>query len=177
MDLRPPTMRDCLVAWQWRKTCRESLRTCYDISIPEQREFFWETVRPYHRDNEDAPVHIYWSIYRQQVFIGLTGITYIDWANSHAEISLIIDPVEQGKGYGKEAVDDVLKWARNGPCLNVIYGECFLCSPSVKFWQKISDSFTILPQRKLWDGKYWDSLYFTFFLEKLDGPVIHETGD
>ena len=95
----------------------------------------------------------------------LAGLTYIDWINRIAEISLIVDPSRSKKGYGEASVLELIRKGFNELGLNEIYGECYLCNPGLGFWKKMAEKYkwytTVLPRRKLWKLKYYDSLYFS----------------
>lgn len=171
MELRTPTIEECMEVVEWRNGVPESLRTPFPVSPDMQRAFFDEVI------NDIESEHKYFSSYSVEGFVAFGGLTNIDYINGHAEVSLIINPKLYKKGIGRRFVKELLHFAKNRLRLNIIYGECFMCNPAVKFWQKLADNTVILPHRKWWDGKYWDSLYFTFFLEKLDGPPIHEDGN
>ncbi len=70
------------------------------------------------------------------------------------------------KGFGETALYKLLEQGFNFLGLQNIYGECYLCNPSVDFWYKMVDLYngfyTILPKRKFWEGIMHDSLYFNF---------------
>jgi len=99
------------------------------------------------------------------ILMGMGGITNIQWENKLGEISLIINPTLQGKGYGIEAVDMLLHEAFDNLGLKTVFGECYYCNEAVEFWLKIADKYkgstAVLPNRKLWQGKFYDSLYFS----------------
>jgi len=99
-------------------------------------------------------------------FIGLGGLTDIEWENRLAEISLFISPHEQGKGYGRTAVKLLCEEGFDHMGLETILGEAFLCNPNWKFWDKLTDEFmgfkTQLPDRKFWAGQHYPSLYFSW---------------
>jgi RimJ/RimL family protein N-acetyltransferase len=78
---------------------------------------------------------------------------------------MIIDPEMHGKGYGGQAVHELLRQGFDNMGLQTIYGECYECNPAISFWQKISDKYhaymTKLPERKWYIGMLHDSLYFS----------------
>ncbi len=93
------------------------------------------------------------------------GITNIQWEYRIGEIGLVIDPQVRCKGFGSEAVKLFLSEAFGNMGLKTVYGECYMCNDAWKFWRKIKEQYggqeTILPNRKLWKGKFYDSLYFS----------------
>jgi RimJ/RimL family protein N-acetyltransferase len=116
--------------------------------------------------------HRYWVFHiekHEPSLVGFGGLTYIQWENRLAEISLIIDPAMRGHGIGEKAVDLILDKAFNYMNLQTVCGECYQCNTEgIKFWKKIADQgrysingWVFLPNRKFWDGEYYDSLYFS----------------
>ena len=104
-------------------------------------------------------------VYSGSVLVGMCGLVDIQWENSIAEISLIIDPKQQKRGMGYSAVELVLDEAFNRMGLKTVFGECYECNPAICFWKKITQKYngygTALLNRKLWNGKLYDSLYFS----------------
>jgi len=97
-------------------------------------------------------------------FIGMGGLTNIEWENGCAEISLIINPEYRGKGYGRKAVDLLLDEAFKSMRLYSVYGEVYDCG-NRDFWYKIveerSGYITNLVDRKMYNGKIYDSMWFS----------------
>jgi RimJ/RimL family protein N-acetyltransferase len=97
------------------------------------------------------------------MLIGMGGLTNIDYINSHAEISLILEPGHRGKGLGMESVKMLVAEGKGNIGLKTIWGEVYNCG-NVAFWQKVVQEFggyaTKLPNRKLWQGHYYDSMWF-----------------
>jgi len=100
----------------------------------------------------------------EKIFIGMCGLENISWENRNAEISIILNPECHGKGYGNQAVELLLEQGFNYLNLENIYAECYMCNPAVKFWEKIAQKYNAkccyLPNRKYWNGVYYDSFYF-----------------
>jgi len=93
------------------------------------------------------------------------GITNIHWENRIGEISLLIRKNREKEGLGSEAVRLLLFEAFGNMGLKTVFGECYMCNEAWKFWKKIKTKYdgqeTILPNRKLWKGRFYDSLYFS----------------
>lgn len=158
MKLRSLTLEDMEKVRQWRNNNLEALRTPYVLTKEMQEEFYKKVII-----SRDAKVRL-WAIDVGDELIGMGGLMNIEWENRLAEISILIDPKKWKMGYGSEAVHLILLEGFNNINVENIYGECYLCSPSVEFWKKISLKYnaytTRLPKRKYWKGNYWDSLYF-----------------
>ncbi len=141
----------------WRNQVLETLRTPYPLTEDDQLQFLHDLDRNKHR---------YWMVYSDKL-VGMGGITNIQWENRLGEISLIIDPKEQGKQHGRRAVGGLLGEAFGNMGLKTVFGECYWCdSGAVAFWKRMTTEHagqeTVLPNRKLWKGRFYDSLYFSF---------------
>jgi len=113
-------------------------------------------------------------LYVAEELVGMGGLCGIQWENRLAEISLILDPYVCCKGLGSEAVDLLLLEAFGNMGLKTIFGECYMCNPAWQFWKKMKTKYsgqeTILPNRKLWEGRYYDSLYFSIDADSIIQP-------
>ena len=144
----------------WRSTCPETLRTPFDVSIEEQEKWYMENV-----SNRNSKTRYF--IFHEKngkSNLGYGGVEFISLENRNAEISLLVNPDYQGKGYGKNIVDNILTYSFFTLNLESVHGECYYCG-NVGFWEKISDKYkakkSLLHNRKYWNGKYYDSFYFT----------------
>lgn len=160
MRLTAITLEQCEIVRLWRNEILETLRTPYPLTKEMQEAFYRETVC-----NRNSP-HRYYAIMDDKgLFVGMGGITHITWESRIGEISLIIDPSLREKGYGEKAVDLLLDAAFNQMGLNCVYGECYSCNEANIFWGHITNKYhgtgVMLRARKFWNGKFWDSLYFS----------------
>jgi RimJ/RimL family protein N-acetyltransferase len=169
--LKKENMRQVL---EWRSKCPEALRTPFQLTEEQQLSFYDNVIC---NRNADAK---FWAIeveikpesYGETTcspfnkFIGMIGLENIQWTNRLAEISIILDPECQGKGYGKEAIGILLDKGFNQMNLDNIYGETYVCNPAYEFWGKMCKLYNaqmrLLPYRKYYNGVYYDSLYFNF---------------
>lgn len=155
------TAGDCELIRRWRNAVPESLRTPFLLTEEQQQQFYRDVVC-----NRSAP-HRYFALKDDIGLIGMGGLTNIAWENGTAEISLILDPAQSGKGYGTEAVALLLSEGFSRLRLEEIYGECYTCNvPGFNFWLKLTKErggyATRLPRRKFWNNECWDSYYFSF---------------
>jgi RimJ/RimL family protein N-acetyltransferase len=175
MKLVIPTLEDCEQTRKWRNESLVVLRTPYELTEEMQEDFYKNVIC-----NRNSP-HRYWSLNSKieisgadvpvdemeiaNLLMAFGGLTFIEWENRLARISLIVNPDYQREGYGEEAVGLILDKAFNYLNLQTVCGECYKCNPAVKFWDKIIDKYgaytTLLPNRKYWKGRYWDSVYFS----------------
>lgn len=162
--LKPITQMGLEMVRRWRNEVRESLRTPRMLT-GEQQEAFYQSLQ------DRVSPHRYWEIHKQSAFgtdmVGLGGLTFIEWENGLAEISLIISPQERGRGYGSSGVRLILCEAFDRMRLHQVYGEVYACNPITPFWEKVVQEYggtgVRLPHRKFWNGQYWDSWYFSIF--------------
>lgn len=188
MKLDVLTKEQCERVRIWRNECLETLRTPYPLTKEMQEAFYQNVIC-----NRNS-LHRYWSIwgnYKKETpdyrdgleFVGMGGITNLQWENSIGEISLIINPECRKQGLGERAVDLLLDQAFNYLNLQTVLGECYKCNPAWEFWQKITTKYTItnykncstLRNRKYWNGKYYDSLYFT--IDRDHFYKVHSKGE
>jgi hypothetical protein len=160
MNFRALKREDMQFVLEWRSKCPEALRTPYDLILEQQNKFYDDVIC---NRNTNAR---FWAIEVGSKLVGMCGLEGIQWENSLAEISIILDSECQGKGYGKEAIRMLLDKGFNYLNLENIYGECYLCNTAVSFWEKIIKQYngieSILPNRKYFNRKYYDAIYFNF---------------
>ena len=132
MILDTLTLEDCELVRRWRNQCLETLRTPYRLTKEMQVGFYQNLVHASHHNR-------YWAV-REDIkvvhpdviddlngieLVGMGGLQNIEWENSRAEISLIIDPIYWGKGFGQKAVDLILDQGFNYMGLLNIWGEVY----------------------------------------------------
>lgn len=111
-------------------------------------------------------------IYKQLEFLGYCGLDKIHLANRTAEISLLISPFCRRKGYGRKAIDELLKFSFEVLNLNLIYGESYQTTDSIEFWYKVGfKKEGVLRMRKYWAGDYYDSIMFSMTREEWEKHV------
>ena len=132
----------------------------------------------YERCSDRNSPHRYFAIMGNGYkFIGMGGITYIQWENRIGEITLIIDPKVRKDGLGEKAVDLLLDYAFNHLNLHTVFGEVYTCNEAANFWLEITRKYKgqsrRLPDRKYWKREYWDSCYFS--VNENDFNKIHNS--
>lgn len=175
MKLDALTKEQCEQVRIWRNAEMEVWRTPFMLTEGMQAEFYYDRV-----GNRSSP-HRYWAIVRtiedeikgvvpETGFLGMGGITYIQWENRIGEITLIIDPKLRKDGLGEKAVDLLLDQAFNHLNLQTVFGEVYGCNvDGWEFWKKLANRewdthgcWTVIPHRKYWSGLYHNSGYFSF---------------
>lgn len=164
--LRPLSAEDCERVRLWRLACRESLRTPSMLTHAQQADFYQKVVSDRRAEARYFGVHPDGA----ECLVAMVGLAPIQWENGLAEISLIVDPEQAGKGIGEAAVALVLKEGFDRLRLATIFGECYECSPALGFWEKVvlvyGAQLTWLPRRKFWAGQFWRALIFTITAEE-----------
>lgn len=146
--------------WRNEESTLATLRTPFRLTAVQQTMFYHDVVC-----DPTAP-HRYWGAHSNGMFVGMGGLTNIEWENRLAEISLILHPQMRGKGYGFDAVAAILREGFERMGLATIVGECYVINTGgMDFWQKVIERYhaqtAILPRRKFWNGTLSPSLYFT----------------
>jgi RimJ/RimL family protein N-acetyltransferase len=159
MELKVLKRSDMPLILEERNNVLETLRTPFPLTLEQQFEYYDKVICDRNGTTR------YFGIYDNEDFIGYGGLEHISQYNRDAEISVLIFSKYRQKGYGAKAVDLILDYGFSFLNLNFIYGEVYACA-NQGFWKKIIDKYkadnTVLPVRKYYNGRYWDSLYFTF---------------
>lgn len=104
--------------------------------------------------------------------IGVVGLTYIDWKNRRAEVSIYIgDEAAQGKGYGFDALVTLLGYGFHTLNLHKLYAEIFgFNEPSVRLFEKAGLRRDGLKREDHFvDGKYWDTYIYSILASEFKG--------
>lgn len=167
---------------KYRNKNPQALRTPYKLTKEMQSDFYNNVINNRNSNNrffavynkEDKDRFIVSKFDGAKVknktyiddFIGMVGLENIQWENSIAEISIIILDKYQKKGFGTKILNKILEYGFYDLNLENIYGECYQCNESIKFWEKMIKEYGIksieLPNRKYYQGEYFDSIYFNF---------------
>jgi predicted acetyltransferase len=166
MNFRTLKKDDMTYVLYWRSTCPQSLRTPFNLTEEQQLSFYDNVIS---NRNADAK---FWAIEVDNKFVGMIGLENIQWTNRLAEISIILDPECHGNGYGQQAIQMLLDKGFNQLNLENIFGEAYLCNPAVSFWEKIIKQYNgtkaILPNRKYFNGRYYNAIYFNITKEEFN---------
>lgn len=159
VDLRAPSLGDVEQVRKWREHILPALRTPFPLTREQQEDFYHDVVC------DRQATSRWWSVYRDGRLIGLVGLVGIQWENGLAEVSLTLAPTAWC--YGGDVVEALLEEGLGNLGLETIWGECYLCAPTLGFWERMVDRFggykTMLPRRKRWQGQLHDSMWFGFW--------------
>jgi RimJ/RimL family protein N-acetyltransferase len=166
----------CELVRQWRNPMEGVLRTPFLLTAEMQADFYKNVICNRFSNNR------FWSVYVKPMadanaenekvayagdrFVGMVGLINIEWENSLAEISMLLNPDCHGLGIGDKTFNLLLEKGFEHLNLASIYGECYECNSAVPFWEKQIDKYkaykTKLPNKKYYKGKHYDSIYFNF---------------
>ena len=113
---------------------------------------------------ENPPKNIMFGILNNKnSMIGVCGLTYIDWKNRNAEISIILDDSKQK--FEKEAIEVIgiiLDYGFDELGLHRIWAEIFEIAPDrIRLFEKVNFINEGRLKEKLWrDRKWYDSFIF-----------------
>ena len=96
--------------------------------------------------------------------IGCTGLTYIDWKNRRAEVSIYIgDKSYKGKGYGTDTLKTLMEYGFKELNLHMLFSEIFEYNKAnIGLFKKCGFKRDgILRHRLYRDGKYWNSIFYS----------------
>lgn len=118
-------------SFEWRndydvfKWCRQ-----YESLSKTQHESWFSSLK----NNKSIKMY---SVHSDEGFIGVCGLTSIDFINSRAEFSLYIGSNFQGSGYGTSALKALVDHGFKVLNLNCIWGETFANNPALKIFHKL----------------------------------------
>lgn len=161
MYLKDVTSEMVELVRQWRNVDISMYRTPFYLTEEMQQDFYKNVIC-----NRNSKHRYYAMMLSESEFVGMIGLVNISLENRNAEISIVIDPELRGKDYGNKGIELLLDTGFNQVNLDNIYGECYKCNQAVNFWEKIIKKYNcqtaILPERKYFNGEYYDSIYFNF---------------
>lgn len=108
--------------------------------------------------------------------VGCTGLTYIDWKNSRAEVSIYIgDKNYKGKGYGTDTLKTLIKYGFEELNLHLLFGEIFEYNKAnIGLFEKCGfKKDGVLRHRLYRDRKYWNSIIYSILDKEWQQQKFH----
>lgn len=141
-------------AREWRNNAAIN-KWCRQFTlIDEMGQAEWEV-----RTRKDESIKMYGVQNRENIDVGVCGLTSIDRVNQKAEFSLYIAPAYQGAGYGKDALVTLLHHGFYAHNLNRVWGEVFADNPAMKMFEAVGLKLEGIQRQSYFrDGKFIDSL-------------------
>ena len=153
--------------WRNKLLIRKSTREYKLLNMINQKNWF----QSIHQNN--PPKEIMFGIMnKKNNLIGVTGLTYIDWKNRNAEISIYLSKVGWQKT--KEARDTIkliLKYGFGELNLHRLWVEIFsTMSENIQLFSKMKFVSEGKFRQKLWrNGKWWDSVIYSILSDEFYG--------
>lgn len=137
---------------KWRNETLQTLRSTSPTEVDYDKQCRWVD-----KIIDDKYFYIYNELGQ---FIGYCGLDKINETNKTAELSLLIGQPFQKKGYGKETVKKLLKYAFNELHLNCIFIEVYTTENNwLNFWEKLGFKLEgIHLDRKYWQDCFYNSI-------------------
>jgi len=148
-----PQLRD----WRNDPEIRTRTREFRLLSMENQERWY----KALHDDRNTVMFAV---VNKARKLIGVVGLTYIDWKNRRAEVSIYIgDRSAQGKGYGFDTLRTIVRYGFEHVNLHKLYAEIFAFNePSVRLFEKAGfRKDGVKREDQFVDGKYWDTYVYS----------------
>ena len=157
----------------WRNEQIGMLRTSFPLTKEMQDDFYEKVICDRNSNSR------FWGLWNKEKFLGMCGIENIQWENRLGEISLLLNPEIITDENLQKSLELVLHEGFNKLNLENIFTEVYECSHIHRFWiesaNKYNAKLVVLPNRKYWNGKYYDSEYINFNKERYNESIITES--
>jgi hypothetical protein len=145
------------------------LRTSFPLTEQQQKDWYFKTVND---RNSNARFWAITDLYHpdSETLIGMVGIENISWENRSGELSVILSDW----GRFSEALGILLCAGFFSLNLENLYTEVYDCSEISKLWYSAHRKYTdnkatqALPNRKFWNGRYYNSIYLNFNRQEIE---------
>lgn len=143
--IRPMELKDL----EWVRIERNRLenniwfRQDHDITPEEQDNWFKTTTMKSFIVNDNK---------------GVVALSHFDNSAKKCEFSVMISPEHRGRGYGTQAMKDILDYAFNTLNMNMVYSDVFFGNPAINLYTKIGfNIYGTLPNWYFKNGSYINS--------------------
>jgi RimJ/RimL family protein N-acetyltransferase len=162
VNLRPLEEEDLKQLRDWRNSehVRKTTREYKPLNMLNQKQWF-ESI---HREN--PPKHIMFGIEKKssKKLVGVTGLTYIDWKNKHAEISIYLSSTNwQKTKEAKDIINTIIEYGFEELNLHRLWVEIFeISKENIQLFEKLKFTKEGILREKLWrKGKWWNSILYS----------------
>lgn len=155
---------DLEILKNWRNSphIRKTTREYRILNMMNQKNWFSSL----HQSN--PPKNIMFGVEnKRKTLIGVCGLTYIDWKNRNAEISIYLGKKDwQKNSIGTELLDLIVTYGFGELNLHRLYAEIFSTAPeNIKLFEKMNFIQEGVFREKLWrNGKWNDSFIYAKIL-------------
>ncbi|MES3012645.1 MAG: GNAT family protein [Pseudomonadota bacterium] len=139
----------------------------------------WDQAQWFERQAADPSIRMYALVCvvgRIETFVGVCGLTSIDWMNRRAEFSCYVAPEYQRQGHGERGLSILLKHGFQNLGLNQIWGEVFHGNPAMKLFAKLGFQLDGKRREAYWKDGAWLDSYFISMLAS-EWREKHGTGN
>lgn len=147
------------IVCDWRNMQLEKLRTSYENTYEMQMQFY-DYI---HSDKGKSSCKFY-SIYYNELFIGICGIENIEIANRRAEISYLVNPQYINYEIFETVIKKLIDKAFNYLGIEQIWGELYDCSNEylcwIQFFKKNDIYKTRITNVKFYNGRYHSGTWY-----------------
>lgn len=160
VKLRSLEVEDLILLREWRnrKHVRKTTREYRLLNMIQQKNWF-ESI---HLDN--PPKHIMFGILKNEKLCGVTGLTYIDWKNKHAEISIYFSNEKwQTTKEARDVINLIMNYGFEELGLHRLWVEIFQISEeNIKLFEQMHFVKEGVLRDKVWrEGKWWNSIIYS----------------
>jgi RimJ/RimL family protein N-acetyltransferase len=166
-NLRALEAEDLMQLRDWRNTefVRETCREYRLLNMEHQKRWFDGL-------SKTPPDNIMFGIENKKgQLIGVCGLTWIDWKNGNAEVSIYIgEKAWQGKGAASDSLRTLVKYGFEIINLHRIYAIIFeFNEASIKLFEKCGFRLEGKQREAHYvKGRYWDELIYGMLREEYD---------
>jgi RimJ/RimL family protein N-acetyltransferase len=161
VKLRALEKEDLSKLRQWRnsKFVRKTTREFRLLNMINQENWF-ESI---HLNNPPKEI-MFGVINKKGELIGVTGLTYIDWKNRHAEISIYLNKEKwQETKEAHDIITVITEYGFGELNMHRLWAEIFsLATENIKLFERMKFVREGVLRQKLWrDRKWWDSILYS----------------
>lgn len=162
VKLRPLEEEDLKLLRDWRnsKDVRKTTREYRLLNMINQKKWF-ESIHA-----ENPPKHIMFGVEsrNRKNLDGVTGLTYIDWKNKHAEISIYLSSKNwQKTKEAKDTINTIIEYGFEELNLHRLWVEIFQISKeNIELFEQLKFVKEGILRDKVWrQGKWWNSILYS----------------
>jgi len=165
VNFRSLEVEDLKLLRKWRndKKTRIHTREFRLLNMINQKHWF-ESIH-----TENPPKFIMFGVSnKKNQLIGMCGLTYIDWKNKHAEISIILSQKNwQRTKEAQNTIEMLIQYGFSELNLHRLWAEIFATAPeNVNLFEKMNFIKEGELREKLWRGNYWHNSFIYSILSE-----------
>ena len=112
----------------------------------------------------------FYYIFDDDELVGYCALIKVKMVPRSGELSILIDPDKNGKGFGSAAIKELLKIAFLEYGLNCVHVEVYGTTDRHKVFEKLGFNYDgTLRARKFWNGEFFDSRMYSMLAEEFNG--------